>query len=548
MKTNKFSPSPLHVIWHITNKCNMACSYCFSGSTFKNRKFKIDGDQIVHRINTSPKVKRITIIGGEPFLISNLKKIIKSLNKNILIQIDSNFTIEADSLVNYENVTFSTTLDGHNKELHEKTRGNFEKIIDNIKFCILKKKEVKVNIVVNRFNYNYLYKIASFVRNLGVTRFSFNKCKEFHTQTKLSPTADDEKIVEDIQKIIKDFKDCKIDMNGFYTHNYFKNHAQLPSCFCGVYKITIGPKGNLYPCELIPFFKTRYLSLPPNVKEYSLDEAMQTDLFSEFRNATTKHLPLGCTNCEYNMKCSHGCRFIAYLNSGSLHGKNLSCSLVSTDIYDVFGICLFLPHSSYTKKRISSFKPFFKKHEYIFMDKRILDIGCAGGQFTFYVESITKSAIGIDTKKDFIDYANIIKKEKCSKANFFSTDFERIDFKGIDTVMLIGNALPHFQVKKFISLIKKLKHVNYFLIEFKDSTINENFEGKYKLGNQLIKERTYRKNHYLIRELQNKSNNLSAKIRQYAWSAEKVKKFLPFQLIEEKKENNNVILLYRISD
>ncbi len=545
MEESNLLPYPVHIIWHITNKCNMNCLYCFSGSTFKNRKFRVNAEKIIERINDSPHVKRISIIGGEPLLVSNLDEIIGAIKSDIYIQIDSNLTYTPFSLVKYDYVNFSTTLDGHTKQLHEKTRGNFQKTVDNIRFCQSKKKDVKVNVVVNRFNVNYLYEIASFIRSLGVTRFSFSKCKDFGSRTKLAPNISDEKVVEKIDNIISDFRDCNISLNGFYTSNYFKKHEDLPSCFCGLYKVTIDPKGNLYPCELIPFFKTKFRTSPPNVNSYSLEKAMQTKLFSTFRKATVEYLPLGCNNCEFRMKCSHGCRFISYLNTGSLHGKNISCNLIKKDIYDVFGFEFFLPFSSYTKKRISRLEPFFKKHEYIFKDKNVLDIGCAGGQFTFHLEKIARKIVGIDIKEDYITYANMLKREINSKAEFSHTDFEEIDFKKFDTVILIGNTLPHFQVKKFIKLIEKLRNVNYFLIEFTDTSINNSFEGEYKIGNHLIKEKSYRKGNYLIREIINKSTDLSTKVKQYAWSKEKVKKLIPFELLDEKEEKNNVLLLYR---
>lgn len=548
MKESNTLPYPIHVIWHITNNCNMHCLYCFTNSTFKGEKFKVNAEKIIERINNSPYVKRISIIGGEPLLVSNLDEIIGAIKNNIFIQIDSNLTNTPSSLFKYNNVSFSTTLDGHTKELHEKTRANFQKTVDNIRLCVSKKKNVKVNVVVNRFNVDYLHEIASFISGLGVVRFSFSKCKDFNSHIKLAPNRSDERIVEDIEKIISDFKNCNISLSGFYTHNYLKKHENLPSCFCGLYKITIDPQGNLYPCELIPFFKTKFRNFPPNVNSYSLEEAMQTELFREFRKATVKYLPLGCENCKYKMKCSHGCRFISYLNTGSLYGKNISCNLIKIDIYDVFGFELFLPSSTYTKKRIRVLKPFFKKHEYIFKDKNVLDIGCAGGQFTFYVEDMAKNIVGIDIKKDYITYANILRREKKSKARFFHTDFENIDFSKFDTVMLIGNVLPHFQVKKFIKLVAKLKQVKYFLIEFSNASLNDNFDGEYKLGNQIIKEESYKKGNFIIRKIHNKSNNLSAEIKQYAWSKQKVKSLIPFELLDEKEEKNNVLLLYKVKE
>lgn len=513
--------------------------YCFSNSIFSSRQSSVKVEKIIERINDCQDVKKISIIGGEPLLVSNLDEIVASIGKEVKIQIDTNLTIRPDKLLKFENVCFSTTLDGHTKELHEKTRGNFQETVDNIQYCISNNKDVKVNVVVNSYNCQHLNEIASFIRSLGVTRISFTKCKDFRVKVKLP--LNDDSIVERIDKIISDFVDCHISMSGFYTNKYFQNHEDLPSCFCGLYKLTISPDGYLFPCELIPFFKSNLPYSPPSVFDHSLNAAMDTRLFSVFRDATTKHFPLGCEDCEHRMKCTHGCRFIAYLNSGTLYGKNLSCNLVNTDIYDAFGLNLYLPDSPYTKKHLERLEPFFKKHEYAFKDKKVLDIGCAGGQFSFFLEKFAEKVVGIDVKEDYIKLANKFKEE--SSVTFLNCGFEDIDFSEFDTIVMLGNTLPHLDVEQFRNLISKLKSVKYFMIEFADSQ-NE-FEGEYQLANNQIYESTKREGDCLIREIINKTTGVSASISTYAWTSEKVKEMVPFHLIEE-TENQGRILLYKI--
>lgn len=129
----------------ITGKCNLACEYCFYNTGTAR---KIDKS-----INLSDFLKiccwltrmgydSITITGGEPLLHDNLidfVKICKNLGLNSFLITNGimlNYTI-SKKLFGAGLKGISISLDSFNKNIHNRTRGSFDKIISGIN--ILKK-------------------------------------------------------------------------------------------------------------------------------------------------------------------------------------------------------------------------------------------------------------------------------------------------------------------------------------------------------------------------------------------------------------------------
>ena len=83
------------IIWHITNKCNLSCSYCYTdshiGATGSLKTSELY--DIADAINNT-KANLVTIIGGEPFTVKELPSIVEKLIevKNRKINIDTNGT------------------------------------------------------------------------------------------------------------------------------------------------------------------------------------------------------------------------------------------------------------------------------------------------------------------------------------------------------------------------------------------------------------------------------------------------------------------------
>ena len=90
--------------------CNLRCSYCDTKYSFDNPIYKEESvDEIIDYVNKQ-NIKNITITGGEPILQEDIKELlIKLSEKNYNIEIETNGSININTLASIKNISF--TLD-----------------------------------------------------------------------------------------------------------------------------------------------------------------------------------------------------------------------------------------------------------------------------------------------------------------------------------------------------------------------------------------------------------------------------------------------------
>jgi len=552
-------PQPVHIIWHITNACNLRCGYCYA-KAFEQKPEESNYDLIVRRINES-KVKILSIIGGEPLLVEELPRIVKKIRKDIYINIESNITLIKDKWDSvYKRTSFSTTVDGPNAKIHNRTRGLFNKVIEGIKFLLHKGVEVRVNIVVNKHNYRYLDQTVKFLSKIGINRICLGQVRCFGLPKKedfLLSEKEYEEAIEKVLKIRQENKNLIISLNGWYDPRIFKEgYFYKPSCFCGVWRVTIDWNGRCYPCELMAFYKSPLCEEAGLLEHESIKEIMRkNDLFRNFREATFKYFPLSCKECKYKNLCNHGCRYIAYLNSGTLFGKNIYCKVRKPDIYDVLGLEYYLPDNKYAKARYSGKLADFLRNNIEKINKPLLDVGCGAGLWTFFLAKLGKRVIGIDSKQEMIALAKYyLKKENkkiSSKVKFYNESLKDYKLKDIQSALFLGNTLGHFSFNEFEEAIKKLKEnkVKNIILEYMDlSRLIFNSDIEFEWCGHRFKEK-YRKlsKDSFLRTIKNLENGLKVQLKGYIWTRERVKKIMEeynYHLEKEIQEKNNIVQLF----
>ncbi|ROR40646.1 viperin family antiviral radical SAM protein [Caminibacter pacificus] len=157
--------------WHIIQKCNYRCFYCFAKYEKSEREIYFDKSnslkllkEVYSYFAQNYKRIRLNLAGGEPLLVKDLNFIIKSAKSiGFDVSIITNFS-NSDKIL--ESVNFLTMIGISVDSLKEDTIkkiGRFDKKILNREYFYEKIKlikslnpniQIKINTVVNRFNYN----------------------------------------------------------------------------------------------------------------------------------------------------------------------------------------------------------------------------------------------------------------------------------------------------------------------------------------------------------------------------------------------------------
>jgi len=178
-----FKPSGLDSLVHfLTYKCNAKCAHCFFSGEL-NKKGELSKDEIFRVINGLGPLKGVLISGGEPFLRSDLARIVGEYAvkcRPSVVSIPTNGFNTGQILASCDdilgtcknlNLTLAVSLDGL-YDKHDKERnfpGGFSRTVDTARRLVkLKAKYPRLRIhivtVMMPSNINLLQDISKFVR------------------------------------------------------------------------------------------------------------------------------------------------------------------------------------------------------------------------------------------------------------------------------------------------------------------------------------------------------------------------------------------------
>ncbi|MCC6182152.1 MAG: radical SAM protein [Bacteroidia bacterium] len=174
---------PLEITLETSNICNLECIMCsgkFSHLIRKNREqitaIPIDVST-AHYDNLKiylQKIKRLKLLGGEPFLIDDYNNIIEYViehNKKCKIYVQTNGTVLTQRVkknLAHKNIEISISIDSLQKETYEKIRINakFENTLNNIKYfqerAIRLKQTININFCLMNMNWQEIPDIIEF--------------------------------------------------------------------------------------------------------------------------------------------------------------------------------------------------------------------------------------------------------------------------------------------------------------------------------------------------------------------------------------------------
>ncbi len=113
------------------------------------------------------------------------------------------------------------------------------------------------------------------------------------------------------------------------------------------------------------------------------------------------------------------------------------------------------PNKETAKKRINELILLLKKN---LRGKKVLDICCGCGLFSFEIEKKGYNLVGIDFNKYYIDIAKKYAKKIGSHITFVNKDIRKSSISEVfDNIILLGNTMPHFTLDEFNHILTKLK-------------------------------------------------------------------------------------------
>lgn len=284
LKSYVYKKYPVELTYFVTSRCNFKCKHCFYWKEIANKKLdELSLNEVDKITKNMPRLLRLLISGGEPFLREDLPEICKSFydhTKVLHITIPTNASkpelIEKNTEKILKNcpgafINVSLSLDALGKKRDEivQTIGSFEKFEETYKRLNKLKKlhqnlGVGVITTMSSENQKDLLKIYDYAtKELKVDNFGFNVVRGTPKNPIIKEI--DLKYFKYITKKIlegTEEEDCGIMKFHFFKiylakrallyklfyKVYAENEYQIP-CYSGTIRGVINEYGEVFPCE-----------------------------------------------------------------------------------------------------------------------------------------------------------------------------------------------------------------------------------------------------------------------------------------------------------
>lgn len=330
------NPEVRSIVWHITNKCNLSCSYCSTKSN-PNADYGLDTKQlsdIAQKLSKLNSLSHVALTGGEPLVRDDLPKILDILPDKLSINIDTNGVLLKKKWSEvYERVHhFSISVDGP-EVVHNKQRAGFNKVIEAIEWLVSKNISVGTTVTITPESQDFVFQTIKFLSELGVKIIGINRIRNlgrYENKTNIDPKKIDNLLLQCASHCNQ--KGIVFKLSGWYSDMLLSTISEcyMPSCYCGYYRATIRHDAFFIPCQFLAYqeqfdITSKFYYIPNLLRDDLMSSFQHAQMFSDFRMATVETLPSTCEMCEHVEICNHGCRAESWLAGFDLLGPNIMC-------------------------------------------------------------------------------------------------------------------------------------------------------------------------------------------------------------------------------
>lgn len=338
-KKLKKMKTPVHLIFFVTNRCNLRCSHCFYWRHINKSSSEMNLEEIKKIVKSlKNSLESVIITGGEPFLREDLVevcKIFEKYNKTKKIIIATNGMIpekiysQSRRILEETNLdlTVQVSIDGF-EETHDKIRGVkgcFKNAVETVKrlkqLSENRNFNVTITTTISKNNADEIENLIFFVKNelkaFHGLQFMRNSLKHsFNVPRDFIADFDSEKGLLETEEMEKIYKEIKWDERNLdspllnrvnetlnsHILSILKDKKPVLVCRAGIVDAVVYSNGDVSMCEFTKPFA--------NLKDFELD------FYKLWSSEKARNARLKIKNCF----CIHSCNLI---NSMKYDSKSL---------------------------------------------------------------------------------------------------------------------------------------------------------------------------------------------------------------------------------
>ena len=314
-----------------TTKCNLRCSYCYSGSG-PSCTAALSHGLIQNILSEADKLgcTWVDFTGGEFLLIPQWMDILQdAMRRDFVITVHSNGTTLTEA--NLEIIRdvgvrrLQVSLDSHRPHVHDKIRGRpgaFDKTVQGIRLAKQLGINLRISIVVHKYNKDEIGEFVKWCANDLDVAVAIDRVIPAGGELEARVGVNAKEYFELVAPLIsRDVISAKICENSDANLN---TALVEPACGIGQSFVYITADGEIALCPTMTS-RDKAIFAGPNIREMSLSDAwLHSSHFKQFRFVNCRNTG----RCPAAKACGGGCRSNAYLETGELDSPDfISCNL-----------------------------------------------------------------------------------------------------------------------------------------------------------------------------------------------------------------------------
>lgn len=273
LKAKVFSSRiPLIISWHLVNRCNRKCKYCYRWTMATKELATAEVFSIIDEL-AEMGAQVIIFSGGEPLLRDDIGQIIHySRSKEIFTGLTTNGDLTEEKIKDIKDLDLlKLSFDGP-KKIHDFLRGqgSYDNVMKTIRLAKENHINLKFNTTLNKYSLNCIDFILQKSKEMDVG-VKFQPVSHVHSlgrdTSHLFPESEQYKIT--IEKLIRLKKTTPFIINSSAALKYLHSWPQAPriKCYAGKLICCIASEGYVYPCSAMRDKVSGISCLDPNFKE-----------------------------------------------------------------------------------------------------------------------------------------------------------------------------------------------------------------------------------------------------------------------------------------
>ncbi|TET38516.1 MAG: radical SAM protein [Planctomycetota bacterium] len=321
----------MNITLHMTNKCNLACDYCYVPKNTNEMNEEIIEQSIRYAMSDGSPTISIVFFGGEPLmekpLIEHAIGICRSIEKKgrhfFHLKISTNGTLLDEETLKFlkrEQVLLSISMDG-NRSAHDTHRkfpdgnGSFDLVDEKASLALEYHPYATALSVITPQNAGYVCESSEYLLNKGfkyiISAPDFDSVWDEKSMSVLE---------RQYRKLSKIYIEKTRDKKDFYLAPF---EEKLASHICGPYKkyercelgiknVSIAPDGSIFPCIQFVYEDPGRWCIGDVWK--GIDTAKREAIYTESEEEKES-----CTTCEVKGRCRNWCGCLNWHTTGNVN-------------------------------------------------------------------------------------------------------------------------------------------------------------------------------------------------------------------------------------